>query len=228
MKKKKEQTHSVAPTVTPAAATTTSSSPLPPVGGADALPSAGAPTPPVNDNPAPVNTRKGMRAFAAEVNVAESAVRELRISTLFSEALGAKLGTAQQVADAIEFAVEWDTENKAAHTWSGYTQEQANLGWNYALAILDRLRSAFQAAAATDPAIEKELPNFTKLLGVRRNVALKGAATKRKIKSGEIVVNSAVRRPRPSTESSTQAAPPAAPTATPVATVANGVGNIGH
>jgi hypothetical protein len=201
---KKKESKSVA---TPKAATSTSSSlaSLTPVGGADALPSVGAPTPPTNDNPVPTNTRKGLRAFAGEVDVAENAARELRASTLFSQVLSAKLGTAEQIADAIDFAAQWDAENKAGATWSRYTQEQSNLAWNYALAIIDRLRGAFQAVAATDPAIEKELPNFTKLLAVRQTVAAKAVATKRRIKSGELVVHKPGKTPATSTTASTQA-----------------------
>ena len=225
------------------------SSPLPPVGGADALPSVGAPTPPIHDNPVPPNARRGLRAISGEVDVAESAAAELRSSTLFSEVLSARLGTAQQIADAIDFAAQWDAENRAGATWASYTQGQSNLAWSYALAMIDRLRDAFQAAAAMDPAIEKELPNFVKLLGVRQAVAAKGVETKRKIKSGEIVVNKAAKPPRKSTKTSPKAAPPApapasspatagdapapvvtpaAPAATPVAAVVNGVNGVGH
>jgi hypothetical protein len=181
-----------------------------------------------------------LRAFAGEVDLAENAARELRASTLFSQALSAKLGTAEQIADAIDFAAQWDAENKAGATWSSYAQEQSRLAWNYALSKIERLRAAFQAVAATDPAIEKELPNFTKLLSVRQTVAAKGVATKRKIKSGELVVNKPVKTPAKPTTASTQAIAPApaqasspapaeatpapvAPAVTPVTTVANGV-----
>jgi hypothetical protein len=222
-------------------------SPLPPVGGADALPSIGAPTPPLDDNPVAVDPRRGMRAFQAEVDVAENAASELRASTTFPQILSTKFGTAQQIADAIDFAVQWNAEAKAGATWSRYTQTQSNLAWNYALAMIDRLRVAFQAVAATDPAIEKELPNFTKLLGARQAVARKAVATKRKIKSGEIVVNKAAKPPRKGTKTSTKAtstepapapapaaatpaptAAPSAPAVTPVTPVANDVNGVGH
>jgi len=204
--KKKEKNESVATTV---AATSSASSPLPPVGGADALPSVGAPTPPIHDNPVAVDARRGMRAIQAEVNVAENAARELRASTLFPQILAPKLGTAQQIADAIDFAAQWSAQAKAGATWGSYSQEQSNLAWNYTLAMIDRLRGAYQAAATTDPAIEKELPNFTKLLGVRQAVAAKAVATKRRIKSGELVVNKSAKPPRLGTKSSTKATSPA-------------------
>jgi len=245
MTKKKMETKSAAPSVDAASSTP---SPLPPVGGADALPSVGAPTPPINDNPVAVDARKGMRALQAEVNLAENAARELRASTTFSQILGTKLGTAEQIADAIDFAAQWSAQAKAGATWAGYTQMQSNLAWNYALAMIDRLRSAFQAAAAADPSIEKELPNFTKLLGVRKIVAAKGAVTKRKIQSGEITVNKAAKPPRKGTKVSTKQVPaptqtpapapadaaPApvvvapAPVVTPVTTGANGVNGAAH
>jgi hypothetical protein len=242
--KKKNETKSAVSSVD----TANAPSPLPPVGGADALPSVGAPTPPLNDNPVAVDTRKGTRVLQAEVNLAENAARELRASTTFAQALGAKLGTAEQIADAIDFAAQWYAQAQAGATWASYTQMQSNLAWNYALAMIDRMRAAFQAAAATDPAIEKELPNFTKLLGARQAVAAKAVATKRKIKSGEIVVNKSAKPPRKGTKVSTQETPaptqtpapapadaaPApvvvapAPVVTPVTTGANGVNGAGH
>jgi hypothetical protein len=244
MKKTEKKEHEA----TTVAVTSSATGPLPPVGGADALPSVGAPTPPIDDNPVTVETRRGMRALQSEVDVAENAARELRASTLFPQILGSKLGTADQIADAIDFAAQWSAQAKAGATWAGYTQEQSNLAWNYTLAMIDRLRAAYQAAEATDPAIEKELPNFTKLLGVRQVVAAKGAVTKRKIKSGELVVNKSAKPPRKGTKSSTKATsaaadapspasaeatstPPVAPVtiaATPVPAVANGANGVAH
>ncbi len=244
MKKTRKPEKKKIATSTVAAASSTSS-PLPPVGGADALPSVGAPTPPPNDNPVAVDPHK--RVFQAEADVAENAASELRTSTLFPQILGTKLGTAQSIADAIDFAAQWDAQAKTGATWGTYTQEQSSLAWNYALAILDRVRGTYQAAAETDPAIEQELPNFTKLLAVRQAVALKGVATRRKIKSGEIVVNKSAKPPRKGTKTSTNAtsaapapvpapavtapAPvvaPVAPEVTPVTPVANGANGIGH
>jgi hypothetical protein len=190
------------------------------------LPSVGAPTPPIDDNPVAVVPRKGLRAFQAEVDIAAAAASELRTSTLFPQILGAKLGTAQQIANAIDFAVQWDAQANTGATWNKYTQRQSSLAWNYALAMIDRLRAGFQAAAATDPAVDQELPNFTKLLAVRQVVAAKGVATKRKIASGEIVVTKATKRSRKGTTASTsatsaaQAAAPATAEATPTAPAA--------
>ena len=245
MKKTKTEKTKIAATTVAAASST--SSPLPPVGGADALPSVGAPTPPSDDNPVAMVPRKGLRVYQAEVDVAENAARELRASTLFPQILGTKLGTAQSIADAIDFAAQWEAQAKTGATWGGYAQEQSSLAWNYALAILDRVRGSYQTAAATDPAIEQELPNFTKLLSVRQAAALKGAATKRKIKSGELVVNKSAKPPRKSTRSSTkatsaapapapapaEAAPapvvaPAAPAVTPVTPGVNGANGVAH
>ncbi len=229
-------------------AASSASSPLPPVGGADALPAVEAPTPPANGNPVAANAQKGQRVIQAEVNLAESAVLELRSSTLFAQILGPRFGTANEIADAIEFAVQWHAQSKAATTWNRYTRKQSNLAWAYGLALLDRLRPAFQAVEATDPAIAKELPKFTQLLAVRQAVAAKAVATKRKIASGEIVVNKAAKPPRKRTKVSTKAAPaahapapapaeaaptpapaaPAKPEATPVApSNANGVAHAG-
>ena len=200
---KKTQTKKIAATTVAAASST--SSPLPPVGGADALPSVGAPTPPIHDNPVAVDARRGLRAYQAEVNVAENAARELRSSTLFPQALSPKLGTAQQIADAIDFAAQWSAQAKAGATWGSYSQEQSNLAWAYTLAMIDRLRAGFQAVASADPAIEKEMPNFTQLLNARKVVAQKAVSTKRKIASGEIVVNKAAKPPRKSTKVSAKA-----------------------
>jgi hypothetical protein len=215
MKQNQKQNESEKESGATSVAATPPSRPLPPVGGADVLPSVGAPTPPVDDNPVRPDARKGTRAYAAEVDVAESAARELRASTSFSQILGPKLGTAQQIADAIDFAVQWDAQNKAGAVWKRYTQEQSNLAWSYALAMIDRLRGTFQAVSATDPAVEKEFSNFTKLLAVRHAVAVKGAATKRRIKSGEIVVNKAAKEPPASTKSSSSEVPAATPAPLP-------------
>jgi hypothetical protein len=239
---KKKQTKKSAATTVAAAQSAPSS--LPPIGGADALPSIEAPTPPIDDNPVAMDPRSGTRVLQAQVDVAANAAKELRSSALFPEVLTSRLGSAESIADALDFAAQWYAQAKAGATWASYTQMQSNLAWNYALAMIDRLRAAFQAVAATDPAIEKELPNFTKLLSARQAVAAKAVATKRKIKSGEIVVNKSAKPPRKGTTSSkqatsTEAAPAAAsaeaapapngtagaPGVTSVTTGANGVTN---
>ena len=198
---------------------TSATSPLTPVGGADPLPSTGAPTPPVEDNPVAADPRKGLHAIQGEVDVAEKAAEELRSSTTFSELLSARLGTADSIANALEFAVAWYREAQAGATWNSYAKGQSNLAWNFALAMIDRLRGGFQAVTAADPAIVKEMPNFTQLLGARQIAAQKGAVTKRKIKSGELVVNKAAKPPRKGTTASAKAvqvAKAAAPTPAPV------------
>jgi hypothetical protein len=206
-KKKKVATATVAATKKPSS--------YPPVGGADALPSVGAPTPPINDNPVAVDPRKGMRVVQAEVNIAESAARELRASTVFPQILSAHFGSAEEIADAIEFAAQWYAQAKAGTTWSRYTQKNSNLSWNYALAMIDRLRASFQAVAATDPSIEKELPNFTRLLGVRQAIGAKGAVTRKK-KEKSAKTSTTATAPAPAE------AAPVTPEPTPVVSSANG------
>ncbi len=215
--KKNEKKNEKKTVATRVAVTSSATSPLPPVGGADALPAVGAPTAPIDDNPVAVDARKGMRAFQAEVDVAENAARELRASTLFPQILAAKLGTAQQIADAIDFAAQWYAQAQSGAAWASYTQKESNLSWNYAQAMIDRVRVAYQTAASADPAIAKELVNFTKLLSARQAVAAKAVVTKRKIKSGEIVVNKAA-KPRKGTKVSTQATPTQAPVSVPTET----------
>jgi hypothetical protein len=239
----KQKKKSAATTV---AAARSASSPLPPVGGADALPSVGAPTPPAADNPVAVSTRKGLHALAAQMDVAENAAKELRTSTLFSQILGPKLGTAKQFADAIDFAAQWYAQAQSGATWASYTQKESDLSWNYVQAMIDRMRVGYQAAVAADPAIANELPNFTKLLSVRQAVAAKGVETKRRIKSGEIVVNKSAKPPRKGTKASPKATPatapvpvptetapapaaaPLAPVVTPITSGANGVNGASH
>jgi hypothetical protein len=227
--KKNEKKKLVTATV---AATKTQSS-YPPVGGADALPTTGAPTAPIDENPVAVDPRKGARVLQAEVDVAENAANELRASTVFPQILSAHFGTAEEIADAINFAVQWYREAKAAADWGSYTQTQSNASWAYTLALIDRLRASFLAVVATDPAIEKELPKFTRLLSVRQTVAAKAAATRKKIASGEIVVNRPAKKPRKSTAASTTTtspttapapavAAPVTPEPTPVVSSANG------
>jgi hypothetical protein len=216
-------------------------SPLTPIGGADPLPATGAPTPPATGSAVPPSPRKGLRAYQGEVDVAESAARELRSSTTFPPLLSAHFGSANEIANALEFAVAWYREVQTGTTWNDYAKEQSAFAWGYTLAMIDRMRATFQAVAATDPTIVKELPNFTRLLNVRSAVALKGVETRRKIASGEIVVNKQAKPPRKGIKVSAKAtataetpapspveAPPAPPLAAPeangVTPVANGAG----
>ena len=145
--------------------------------------------------------------------------------------------------NAIEFAAQWYAQAKAGATWASYTQTQSNLSWNYVLAMIDRLRVAFQAVAATDPAIEKELPNFTKLLGARQAVAAKAVGDEAEDQERRDRGEQGGEPPRKGTKSSTQATPtqapagsgrggaggraPGAPAVTPVASSANGVNGAG-
>jgi hypothetical protein len=213
---------------------TSAPSPLTPVGGAAPLPATGAPTPPAAGSPVPSSAPPKVRVLQGEVDVAESAARELRSSTTFPPLLSAHFGSANEIANALEFAVSWYREVQTGTTWNDYAKEQSAFAWGYTLTLIERLRATFQAVAAADPAIVKELPNFVRLLDVKSAVALKGVETKRKIASGEIVVNKQAKPPRKGTKASTRAkqtatatapapSPVEAPAPTPAAPGANGV-----
>jgi hypothetical protein len=197
---------------------------LSPVGGANQLPETGAPTPPIKGDPVAPAARKGLRVLQGETDVAENAARELRDSTTFDTLVNPNLGTAEQIANALLFAVAWYREAKAGATWAVYSQAQSNLAWAYTLAMIERLRATFQAVAATDPTIEKEMPNFTQLLNVRKGVAQKGVVTKKKIARGEIVVNKPAKASRKgaTASSAATASAPAEATASPSAPAATG------
>ena len=81
------------------------SSALTPLGGAQALPAVGAPTPP--SDALSVGPSRGKAPPSTLMVHADGAAQEVRGSPRYLQVLGSYAPPAKQVADALEFASQW-------------------------------------------------------------------------------------------------------------------------
>lgn len=155
---------------------------LRPVGGAAALPKTVVPTPPAEVGTAP-KPRNLSPVTRVHLDVAPEAARELRASTTFSTVIGPRVAHAAALADAIDFAFEWNRHVKAAEAWQTYAMQQSRLAWNYVIAQLDAVRGPLLDAEASDPTVLQELGAFMRLVTARADASRRAVETRRSRKA---------------------------------------------
>jgi hypothetical protein len=172
-------------------------------GGADAVPTDDAPTPPAGFAPHKLG-RGAPQPCKAVVQAAPQAAEEIRTATTYESTFGSLAPAAAPLADAIDFAAEWSAKRASAEAWRTYTRQQEDLAWRFALGELGALRPSFVAATTLDPTVTSQFSKVAQLFAPRSAAALKAAASKKATKAAK---------------EAAQAAPPALPTtATPVTT----------
>lgn len=140
---------------------------LPPVGGAQPLPAEGAPTPPADTGPEPVNSGRHQRKpFGAHLDVALDAAAELRGGTALAAFVSALIDPTE-LANGIEFAARWSRERAASKAWQSYANKQSKLAWDYMLGILANVADACTGAFAANPTLAQQAPAFARFIGVR-------------------------------------------------------------
>ena len=172
-------------------------------GGADAVPTDNAPTPPAGFAPHKLG-RNVARPCKAVVQAAPQAAEEIRTATTYESTFGSLAPAAAPLADAINFAAEWSAKRASAEAWRTYTRQQEDLAWRYALGKMDALRPSYVAATTLDPMVTTEFSKVAQLFAPRSAAAAKAVASKRAKKAA--------------TESAQAAAPAQPTTATPVTT----------
>jgi hypothetical protein len=159
-------------------------------GGADAVPTDDAPTPPTGFTPQKLG-RDVSRPLKAVVQAAPQAAEELRTATTYESTFGSLAPAAAPLADAISFAASWSAKRASAEAWRAYTRQQEDLAWRYALGKLDSLRPSYVAATVLDPTVSSQYSKVTQLFAPRSNAAAKAQASRKAAKAAREAAQSA-------------------------------------
>jgi hypothetical protein len=159
-------------------------------GGADAVPSDDAPTPPTGFTPQKLD-RAVARPCKAVVLAAPQAAEELRTATTYESTFGSLAPAAAPLADAISFAASWSAKRASAEAWRTYTRQQEDLAWRYALGKLDTLRPSYVAATSLDATVSSQFSKVTQLFAPRSAASTKAAASRKAAKAAKESAQSA-------------------------------------
>jgi hypothetical protein len=214
--------------------------PVPSVG----PPPAGAniPIPPTGFTPATPGEFRSVVPRKPELAAMPQALIDLAKFTDFDKLFGG-VGLAQaETMQCLLMGSLWSTMRASTSQWDAYSVLQEGYAWRAIRAALLRLEQAFLLAAQANPALATTYPGLAALLGARKSIAQKGAATRRLNKAakakGEPEIHGLVgkQRQRKAEKAAlaqggpaTQAAPAAVVVAPPAAgpAPANGGGNSG-
>ncbi len=153
-----------------------------PVGGAEALPTVGAPLAPVDQGPVERLSGRRLRPRKTQRDQAATAAAELRTSTTFAQHFGAKVPPPATIANNLAFAAAWAAEVAAAEAWLKHARHQASLAWDYTLGQLEKIRTPLAAASELDPSFVAEFPAFSNIVTARSESAKRGSITRKATK----------------------------------------------
>jgi len=146
---------------------------------ADAVPSKGAPSPPVGFSVPPKNQRRpGALPNTQQVRDAADVAREITTSASYAADFGSRVPPAAAIASALTLAKGWSDELAAAELWQAYARIQYEAAWRSALGQMKLFAPEFKLAAQHDPAVATRYPQTKDFLGVRSALAQRGAQTR--------------------------------------------------
>ena len=166
-----------------------------PAGGIGSAPIAGSPgflpaPPPITGIPSPpagfvannVMDFRGVLPRTSELNALPIAVKELAAFSDYAQVLGATAPPLAQVQPVCTITNEWSATRTESAAWDEYCRTQEGIAWSILRPMMNQLRPAFELAATLDATLAGRFPGLTTLLGAKKAIAKKAAATKKKNK----------------------------------------------
>jgi hypothetical protein len=184
---------------------------------------------PVPPSGAPTNGAGNYRSAmprAMELAALAGAVADLRRFTNFDEVFGMTGLPYEQVLQAFDVGNQWSSMRTASFVWDRYSTTMEGMGWEAIRAIMARLQPVFALAAVADQSLVTTFPSFAALLGAKKAIAKKAAATRKAnnaaIARGEAPIHGIIgkKRQKKQAKALVAAANAAAPVATQPAPVA--------
>jgi len=114
-----------------------------------------------------------------ELAALSGAVEDLGKFTNYAAALGSTAPPYAQVFQAFDVCNQWTSMRKATLAWDGFCQTQEGISWATVRIMMERLRPAFDLAVVGDSSLAVTYPSLASLLGAKKAIASKGAATRR-------------------------------------------------
>jgi hypothetical protein len=143
--------------------------------------------PPVPAGFIPVNGKdmRGFRPTQSELASVLDAIRELSNFPNYSALFGITAPPVAQVVARLTVAAKWTTLYAASTAWYTYVRSQEGMAWKDALELVEGLKTPFQLASATNPALLNQYPALARMLGAKKVAAKRGTVTRAKNKKAE-------------------------------------------
>ena len=139
-------------------------------------PTTQAPAPPAGFDPtAPIG--RGASPWATLTGLAPQVAAEILGASTFAADFGAKL-VPKDIAAALTLASAWRSQRTAAEAWAKYVKSEDGQAWRAAMRQLVRLKKAFDALVAADPAATNRYPQLAETFRARSASGTRGAKTK--------------------------------------------------
>ena len=191
------------------------------------------PTAPIGFAPSPGGNFRAIKPRKSELVAMPDAVVELRSFFEYAATLGKGVPPQADVVQAFDLGSQWAVMRVAAFAWDKYASVQEGIAWTGIRGQMDRLKPAFQLAAAADPTLLTKYPKLAALLGAKKAIAKKGLATKamnkKAVANGEPPTHGAVGKKRKAAANKaivTAHAAASAPPPTPVAVTPHPTGTL--
>jgi hypothetical protein len=121
----------------------------------------------------------GVLPKAAQLTVMAGAVQELKSFADFAGVFGKTAPPQASVVQAFDIAAQWSALHSKMLAYEVFCASQEALSWKEVHDYMARLQPAFALAAKSDATVATEHPSLTRLFGAAKEIAVKGAATKK-------------------------------------------------
>jgi hypothetical protein len=164
---------------------------------------------------------RGFHPLASQVAAVPDAIIELQTFTNYGALFGITAPDVGQLTQRLSVATQWTTLLSQSSAWHTYVKSQEGLAWKDALELVFQLQTPFELASQVNPALLSQYPALARLLGARRVVAKRAAASRAKKKANAATTAAgAAPTPAPNAGNGNSApATPPAPAATRIVTV---------
>ena len=135
------------------------------------------PVPPAGFVPVPAIDLRGYRPLQSELATVSDAILELKAIPNWSQIFGI---TADDPTDRLQVASDWTGIMSQTDDWYSYVKSQEGMAWKDALEVMSTLKTPYQYAATANPALLRQYPALSRLLGAQTVVAKRAASTRKK------------------------------------------------
>ena len=140
--------------------------------------------PPVPAGFVPVNAidMRGWRPMQSELASVPDAILELEDFPNYVALFGITAPPADQVSARLTVAAAWTTLFASTTAWYTYVKSQEGMAWKDALELVDQLKTPFQLAAASNPALLNQYPAIARMLAAKKVASKRAVSTRAKNK----------------------------------------------
>jgi hypothetical protein len=154
----------------------------------------------------------------SELASVPDAILELEKFNNYTGLFGITAPPSSQVGQRLNVAAQWTSLLAESTAWYTYVKSQEGVAWKDALELVAKLKTPFQLATASNPALLSMYPALARMLGAAKVVGKRAASTRAKKKKANAAAtpatNSAMSapdatgQPQQPSQAGTNATPP--------------------